>query len=108
MGGTVVVAHSRYATMSTRQFVGVAEAIRMEFSPEEDEVMREVFSPMDDGEMTFISAMELAPEAFAVFVRAVQRAHIVCRQRGNIIVNESVWQELLEAISIDPRYPRGS
>ncbi len=104
--GSVVVSESRSAGMSTHQFLRVAEAIRMEFSPQEGEVMREVFSPMDDGEMTFISAMELPQEAFAVFVRAVQNAHIACRQRGDIIVNEGVWQKLFDAISSDPRYLR--
>lgn len=89
--------------MSTRQFVEIAEAIRTEFSREEDDVMREVFSPIDDGEMTFISAMELSPGAFAVFASAVQRAHAACERRGDIIVNEGVWKKLLGGISDDPR-----
>ncbi len=104
MGGSVVVCEGGSATMSTLQFVAIAEAIRLQFSEDEVEVMKEVFSPMDEGEMTFISAMELPQVEFAAFAAAVQKAHDAWQQGGQIMVGEDIWQELLDAISSDPRY----
>ncbi|MFZ6768538.1 hypothetical protein ACO0LM_15880 [Undibacterium sp. Di26W] len=59
--------------VSTKQFDYLTERVRSGFSDSEKVFMGQIYSPMDDGGMMFISAESQEIEGLKVFLKAVQK-----------------------------------
>lgn len=104
MAGAILVGERGDISIGTIPFTLIVNRIRSSFLPEEGDVAKKVFSPIDDGGMDVISAIDLSSDEFRTFAAAVEEVYRACNADGNLIVHESVWREILDAIQMDSRY----
>lgn len=97
MAGGIVVSDKKAVSIGSGPFHIIVEKIRECFEPGEEGVRASVFSPMDDGGMQFISAVDLSPEDYMVFYKAVKRTYRAFEDEHDLIVDQEVWDEIFGA-----------
>ncbi|MFZ6759284.1 hypothetical protein ACO0K9_18930 [Undibacterium sp. Ji50W] len=103
MAGTIFVSKDVRVSVSTNQFDYFTERVRSGFSDSEKVFMGQIYSPMDDGGMMFISAESQDIEGFNIFLKAVQKARKKSASEKNYSVYQVLWDELESKILSDPR-----
>lgn len=103
MAGTILVTDERGLAISTVEFDYLVECIRGAFLQEDQSVAELVYEPLDEGGMTFISAVELDELSYPVFAETVWRAYVASKGTASFSRFEARWKELLEIIEQDPR-----
>ncbi|WP_145477518.1 hypothetical protein [Stenotrophomonas rhizophila] len=104
MAGAILIGEMGDISIGTIPFALIVNRIRSTFLPGEIAVRNKVFSPIDDGGMNFISAIDLSSDEFHAFAAAVEEVYRARNIEGNLIVHESVWREIIDAIKMDSRY----
>lgn len=103
MSGTIIVSPGHGVATSTVNFDYLVERIRQSFDAVDDEVVSEIYEPMDQGGMTYISLADLSQGKFNSFVRAVMRAHSLAASEESYHKFSAVWEELLAKLKVDSR-----
>jgi hypothetical protein len=104
MAGSIFVSKELRLPVSTMQFDYLVKHIADAFLPEEQGIRAEVFQPLEEGGMDFISAKALSASAFGKFSAAVERAHQSARLEKEFPVYQQLWNELLERVHADTRF----
>ncbi|MBU0600798.1 MAG: hypothetical protein KKD25_00135 [Gammaproteobacteria bacterium] len=103
MAGTILISDDQGLAISTVEFDYLVECIRGSFLPEDQSVAELVYEPLDEGGMTFISAVELDEHSYPIFAETVRRACATSRGAASFSRFEARWKEFLEIIEQDPR-----
>jgi len=88
-------------SLNSLDFDYIIEKIRLKNS--ENLVRDEIYSPVDDGGMSFISLKEQDSDGFNVFVRAALIAYESEISEHPLSSHRSSWDELMTALRSDPR-----
>lgn len=75
MAGAIVVSEHNGLSLNSVDFDYIAERIRRNFPKGYQELSDDIFSPMDEGGLSFISLIECNDRAIAVFQEAVEAAY---------------------------------
>jgi hypothetical protein len=103
MAGAFVIAEGKALSMSGVDFEYLVQAIRGAFLDDEEKIKTEIYRPLDEGGMDFISLREQDNSCFKVFFRATERAF--CKASG--VNRKCLWDELITLLKSDPRYVEG-
>ncbi|WP_339385769.1 hypothetical protein [Burkholderia sp. Ac-20379] len=103
MAGTIMIAKNNMMGTSTLEFDYLVERIRAAFPVEYKSIASAVYEPLDEGGMTFISAIDLDQESYCVFSDAVHRAYKDSMREASFPLHESRWIDLLGIVENDPR-----
>lgn len=104
MAGTILIGEKKGLPLSTIEFDYLVERIRLAFNNVDEDFMREIYEPLDEGGMTFISLIGLNEKGFQAFAHATAQAYSQDSQEGAISKYKSRWNELLAVLADDPRY----
>jgi hypothetical protein len=103
MAGSIVISRNARVPMSTGQFDYLVSRIGDQFDSSDVWVKNEVYLPLGEGGMRFISAESLNSNELAIFSTAVMRARIASQDEGSFLLYESVWNQLIEKLRQDAR-----
>ena len=103
MSGDIIISKEARLGMNTLAFLYVVERVRPCFRKSEEEAMRRIYMPHDEGGMNFISLSEVCAEDFRAFCRAAVNAEEKSARLGR---NEYDvwWNRLSEKLVQDPRF----
>jgi hypothetical protein len=104
MSGTILIGEKNSIPLSTVAFDRLVEKIRAEFMGDESKYMDDIYSPLDDGGMTFISLKTQNGEGFRAFCRAVDRAYKKEASEESFHKYNDIWQTLMESLKSDSRH----
>jgi len=104
MAGSIFLSKELRLPVSTQQFGYLVERIRTAFDADAQACLREIYSPMDDGGMNFISAENEGEAGFEAFFRAIVRANSAAASEGNYEAFAQLWADLLAKARLDPRF----
>jgi hypothetical protein len=103
MAGAILLAENNGVSLNSLDFDHIIEKIRPNFRDSEDLVRDEIYSPVDDGGMSFISLKEQSPDGFNAFFRAALIAYESETGEQPLSSYRSSWDELMTALRSDPR-----
>lgn len=103
MAGAILIGEKTGVSMSGVEFDHLVEAIRPFFATNSSAIVDEVYSPVDEGGMDFISVQSLSPDAFNSFRSAVLAAFKDELKRNPNSQFQNVWNEVLTKLDSDPR-----
>ncbi|PTT92276.1 hypothetical protein DBR42_02305 [Pelomonas sp. HMWF004] len=103
MAGSIIVAKNGLLHLNTLAFDYVVERIRPYFQVINEEAMRLVYEPLDQGGMTFIALDEIPECHFRDFCRAFAEARLVANASAPTEY-DVWWERLLEILKKDPRF----
>jgi hypothetical protein len=112
MAGYVHITKDVGLSMSTISFNAIVEFPRKYFDSDSKEFESEIYEPVDEGGMDFISLIEQEASGFMVFYKVVNAAYKESERLGRcgnlddqfygMVMN--TWAELLELLRADSRY----
>jgi hypothetical protein len=105
MAGTILVDDDCGLATSTIEFDYLVERIRQAFAKNDEKFMQEIYEPLDEGGMTFISLTDTGVDGFRAFVRAAKQACSRAAAEEGFAQHRKQWTELLEILERDPRCP---
>jgi len=104
VAGSIFVSKELRLPVSTQQFDYLIERIRPAFSANSQSSLRRIYSPMDDGGMSFISAENEDGDGFKSFFQAVAKAKLEASSESSLDAFIHLWNDLLDKIRLDPRF----
>ncbi len=107
MAGSILISDQVGIALSTRDFDYLVERIRVEFPLNDRRWASEIFEPMDEGGMTFISLIDCSGDGFCSFFNAVLLAKKKAEDVEGYLFHAAQWEELLSSLRSDPRYAEG-
>lgn len=103
MAGAILVANNVGVSMNSVDFDYITEKIRSNFNKEEAAIREEIYSPVDDGGLSFISLTEQSDNGFNAFVRAASIAYESELKERPKPERWKCWDELMRTLRADPR-----
>ena len=103
MAGSIVNSRNVRVPMSTSQFDYLVSRIGDQFDSSDIWVKNEVYLPVEEGGMSFISTESLNSNELAIFSTAVMRARAASQDEGSFLLYEGVWNQLVEKLRQDAR-----
>lgn len=91
-------------SMSGMAFIHIAEAIRSFLRIEDIGTLRDIYRPLDEGGLDFISLDFLEKNDFESFFYAAHMAFDEEQRQYPESQFKQVWNELFERLSADPRF----
>lgn len=107
MAGTILISDQSIIDLSTKDFDYFSERIRADFPADKQDLAEDLFSPIDEGGMAFISLIDASEEIFSAFCTAVFAAEKRAKVEQKFPLYSSQWDRLLNALQDDSRFPRG-
>ena len=104
MAGTILISDNVGLATSTVEFDHLVERIRKAFVVGEEQLASDIYEPMDEGGMTFISVSDKDPEVLVAFGNAVMRAYLASQNEASFPSYKERWLELIGLIKSDPRW----
>jgi hypothetical protein len=106
MGGSVLISKGNGVVLSSRDFDYIIEKIRPYFPSNAHLFRDEIYDPVDEGGMSFLSLMEQNEKGVEAFFYAATSAfeHETEEERRSL---EKTWNELFNAIKSDSRFGNG-
>lgn len=112
MAGYVHITNDVGLSMSTISFNAIVEFPRKYFDSDSKEFESEIYEPVDEGDMDFISLIEQGSSGFMAFYKAVNAAYEESERLGRCGNLEEqfysmvmkTWAELLDLLRADSRY----
>ena len=115
MAGFIHISGDEGLPVNSITFNAIVEFSRNYFSGKDRELVREVYSPIDEGGMDMVSLDGEGKDEFNAFYRGVKAAYDDCRMKGRCgeldsqyysTVMES-WKELILMLERDDRSVKG-
>ncbi|VWB21972.1 hypothetical protein [Burkholderia diffusa] len=103
MAGSIVISKDVRVPVSTSQFDYLVSRIGDQFGLSDIWVKDEVYLPMEEGGMSFISTESLNSNELSIFLTAVMRARTASQDEGSFLLYEGVWNQLVEKLRQDAR-----
>ncbi len=107
MGGSILIAKDNGVALNSLTFDYIIEKIRPYFRDTEHQCRNEIYEPVDEGGMSFLSLWEQNEKGVEAFFYAVSTAFEQEIKEGDLSL-EAVWNEILDAIKLDSRLGSGS
>lgn len=107
MAGTILVDDDSGLATSTVEFDYLVERIRHAFTKDDERFLQQIYEPLDEGGMTFISLTDTGVEGFRAFVRAAKQACSRAATEEGFAQHRKQWADLLDILERDPRCPVG-
>lgn len=112
MAGFIHIDGDNGLSVNSVAFNAIAELSRNYFSNQDKELVREIYSPIDEGGMDIISLDEERKEAFNAFYRGIKTAFEECKLLGKCGELEpqyfssvmTSWDELIHLLERDERF----
>jgi len=104
MAGTILISDNIGLATSTVEFDYLVERIRRAFDAGEEQLVSEIYEPLDEGGMTYISVADKGEEVFRSFGNAVMRAYSTSKSEVSFSSYKERWLELISLIKSDPRW----
>jgi hypothetical protein len=104
MAGSIILDRDHVLGINTHDFDYMVERIRIAYPVEFDALEEQVFAPMDEGGMMFISLRKQGKEGVAAFHSALIRAIERDINEGTFPFRELLWEQLLALVRTDPRF----
>jgi hypothetical protein len=104
MAGSIFISKELRLPVSTRQFDYLVKHLADAFLSEEQNIREQVFRPLEEGGMDFITAEGLSESEFGRFCAAVDRANRHAHSEKEFPVYQQLWDELLKRIHADIRF----
>ena len=103
MAGSIVIYKDVRVPVSTSQFDYLVSRVGDQFGLSDIWVKDEVYLPMEEGGMSFISTESLNSNELSIFLTAVTRARTACQAEDSFPLYENVWDQLIEKLRQDTR-----
>ncbi|WP_175818888.1 hypothetical protein [Burkholderia sp. BCC0419] len=103
MAGSIVISKDVRVPVSTDQFDYLIGRIGDQFDSSGMQIKNEVYLPVEEGGMSFISTESLDSNDLAIFLTAVMRARTAAQAEGSFLLYENVWNQLVEKLRQDAR-----
>lgn len=103
MAGAILVADKKGVSLSSVDFDYILEKTRTFFRDTEAAVRDEIFCPIDEGGMSFISMKDQGGEGFKAFLRATTLAFEQENKESPRSVHRAAWESLVQALQSDAR-----
>ncbi len=103
MAGAIIVSENGSMSLNSLDFGYIIEKIRSSFRAGEELIRDEIYSPIDDGGMSFISLKEQSTDAFNAFFRAASLSYERELSEQERSARKSSWDELMMVLRSDPR-----
>lgn len=104
MAGAILINEVDGVSMSGVEFGHITQAIRSLLQRQSPDILEEVYRPLDEGGMEFVSLKALDRKAFAVFFEAARRAYGVEQSENPDSPFKGAWREFLERLLADSRF----
>lgn len=104
MAGAIFISDEIRLPLSSQQLGYLTARIRAEFGSQDQAYLEEIYSPMDDEGMSFISCQNLDVAGCMVFFEAVTKAKNRAQSEDVSAVFGPLWDNLLAKIRLDPRF----
>lgn len=112
MSGYVHITHDTGLSMSTISFNAIVEFPRRYFDSSLKELESQIYEPVDEGDMDFISLIEQDSEGFMAFYKALSTAYAESEKTGKCGNLDSqffemvmvTWKQLLDLLESDSRF----
>lgn len=105
MAGAIIIADKRGVSMSGLAFQHIIGAIRPIIRARDEPLAEQIWEPIDEGGMDFVSLEFLDRDSYRVFCESVRDASERDLKANPDSVFRSTWGELLDSLSTDPRAP---
>ena len=115
MAGFIRINGDEGVPVNSVTFNAIVEFSRSYFSEKDRGLVREIYSPVDEGGMDMVSLDGVGKEEFNAYYRGVKAAYVDCRLKGSCgeldsqyynTVMES-WKELILMLERDERFVKG-
>lgn len=114
MAGFIHIKNDTGLPINSVAFNAIVEFSRIFFSEIEENLVRNIYAPIDEGGMNMISLDEEGKEEFNAFYNGIKRAYDSCNDSGKCgnLDNQyfsgamQSWRELLELLENDTRYAK--
>lgn len=103
MAGAILLGIGNGVSLKSVDFDYIVEKIRLNFREAESAIREEIYSPVDDGGLSFISLEEQDSDGFNAFVRAASSAYEQELKAQPLSSHRFSWEELMKALESDPR-----
>ncbi|WP_279610789.1 hypothetical protein [Burkholderia stabilis] len=103
MAGSVTISKDVRVPVSTIQFDYLVSRIGDQFDSSDMWVKDEVYLPMEEEGMNFISTKSLNSNGLSIFLTAVMRARAASQAEDSFPLYENVWNQLVEKLRQDTR-----
>ena len=103
MAGTILISKTSGVWLKSSQFDYIIEKIRQCFDDGQHDFRRQIYEPVDDGAMSFISLKEQSGDGLKAFLGAALRASENDLRDDPGSANKSTWDELIETLRADCR-----
>lgn len=103
MAGAILVAGNTGVSLNSLDFDYIIEKIRPRFNDGENFIMEQIYSPVDEGGMSFISLKEQNDDGFNAFLRAASIAYEIELKEQPLSAHRSSWDELIMVLRSDSR-----
>ncbi|WP_124922062.1 hypothetical protein [Burkholderia stagnalis] len=103
MAGSIVISKDVRVPVSTSQFDYLVSRIGDQFGLSDIWVKDEVYLPMEEGGMSFISTESLNSNGLSIFLTAVTRARTASQAEESFPLYENVWDQLIDKLRQDTR-----
>ncbi len=112
MAGFIHIDGDNGLSVNSIAFNAIAEFSRNYFSNQDKELVRDIYSPIDEGGMDIISLDEEGEDEFNAFYRGIKSAFDECKSLGKCGGLEMqyfgsvmrAWEELIHMLEVDKRY----
>ena len=103
MAGAILVSEKNGVSFKSLDFDYIIEKIRAHFNSGDNVILNEIYSPVDEGGMSFISLVEQTGDGFNAFFRAASLAYGDEIRAGVLSGRKAEWDKLLIALRSDSR-----
>lgn len=103
MAGAIIVSESAGVSLNGLEFAHIIDAIRPILSVHDNSLVNQIWEPVDEGGMDFISVESLNVAGYQAFYESAREANARELQTNPASPFKRAWGELLETLSADPR-----
>lgn len=103
MAGAILVAENKGVSFNSLEFDYIIEKIRPHFGDQEHRVRDQLYSPVDEGGLSFISLTEQGRDGFNAFARAASIAYDGELKEQPLSMHRQSWDALMTALRADTR-----
>lgn len=98
MAGAIIISDNEGLSLNSGDFDYLIEKIRGNFLDEEHSIRDEIYSPIDEGGMSFVSLKDRSDKEIAAFLRAAQVAYDKEARERPVSDRMALWEALLSAV----------
>jgi hypothetical protein len=103
MAGAIIISENNGLSLNSLDFDYIIQKIRESFVEEEYSIRDEIYSPIDEGGMSFVSLRDRSDKEFEAFSRAAQLAYDKEVKENPMSDRKASWDALMSALRSELR-----